>query len=209
MPSEAWVLSKIESYGKSELGNFSEHVWQNVLLRSSFNIIPLCRIDDGGAPRLRSEILDNILPDFDVISGRRNAYLDSKCKTNLVCYRIANNELRHGINLSHWQEYERIEGQHLKKCCIGVLQLYGLTKAHWTGRLLANSLFRLGQPIRGHSNQSHMIYWPVRKFRVIAEFISPQELWELSLGPKKCDAVIKEQLVEMIGDPVPIQGRLF
>lgn len=187
------------------LGEFGERLWKQVMLDCGFFYIQLSTLPalNGNGPRLQGS--DAILPDFE-INGQRRAYMDSKAKTAPVLYRNAN-ELRHGIDRKCLEAYEAISGINRQKCALGIVELFDEDETTWSGTLLIQTLGVLGSPIRGFSNQDHMVYWPRRSFVEIASY-REMDLWQIASGEAKASEETKVALRAFFARPdPPIQGR--
>lgn len=215
--NDRFLLNRFWNQTDNERGNFGQDVWRNVFELCGIDYIPLCNIQDGGSPKLRSDAIDTVLPDFDAGRGRHRFYADSKTKRNSVLFELAN-ELRHGIDLKAWHEYSHVSEWNAQKCCICVLQQFaevgrnGVTREskQWKGALLVNTLQNLGNPIRGFSNQDHMVYWPVKRFLIVAEHLPPQTLWLLGKGESiDVKGIDKSVLHSLIAKKEILQNRLF
>ena len=209
--NEREALDWFREAGESELGKFGESAWRNIFQFAGINFIPLCNIQDGGAPLMHGQV-KTILPDFDVSTNRFNAYVDSKCKRKSVMYWKAK-EVRHGIDRRNWQHYVSISEFNRKRCLLGIIELFDDSE-HWSGSVLAQSLSILGSPISGFSNQSHMVYWPRNKFRLLAERIPPIDF--ITARSKMSASVAMPtrlrfpvELLELLGAKERIQQSLF
>lgn len=186
-----WVYWRFKNLHEP-LGTFGESLWQSVFLASGMTYIPLkdLPIVNRKGPRMQGN--DTILPDFDV-TGRQRAYVDSKCKTKPVLYRVAN-ELRHGIDRKDYEAYDAIGGLNRQRVILAVVEVFEENGHEWSGSLLAQTFGRLGEPVRGFSNQDHMVYWPRRSFEVIASGLRPSQVWGIAHNgadvPREvCDAI--------------------
>jgi hypothetical protein len=200
-----WVYWRFRN-GHENLGAFGESVWANAITQSGLFYIQLSTLPalNRRGPRLQGN--DAILPDFHV-SGRRNAYIDSKCKTKPIRFRKAN-ELRHGIDKKDRENYEAISGINRQKCLIGVLELFCENETDWSGALLLQSLSKLGKPIAGFSNQAHMCYWPRAAFEQVGR-LHPQELWQLARGEFQLSDSTKAAIDGVLEHKPAIQGMIF
>lgn len=161
---------------EGELGRFGEELWKNVLMQSGIRLIPLCRIEDGGAPMLQGK-QKNILPDFTIYGPNVDdhvqwqACIDSKVKTGPVYYEIRKQD-RHGIDKWNWLHYKSFANLNRAPAGIAIVELFtncNITN-RWSGSLLLGSFRRLGEPYYGESNQSHMVYWRRNQFKKLGEF---------------------------------------
>jgi hypothetical protein len=202
-----WVLWRFRNE-HDNLGDFGELLWSRIISSSGLYYVQLSTLPalNGKGPRLQGN--DVILPDFEITGGtkRRRAYMDSKCKTRRVLFEKAN-ELRHGFNATAIESYEWLGALNMQKCCLGVIELLEEDGATWSGRVLIQTLARLGPSIRGFSNQSHMVYWPCWKFVELAT-LTPASIWSVAQGDEPFHE--QQRLREFFGeqDP-PVQGRLF
>lgn len=190
-----------------DLGKFGESLWSRLVLSCGMFYVPLKDLPaiNGKGPRLQGS--DTILPDFD-ISGKRRAYLDSKCKSHPVLFAKAG-ELRHGIDGKDVESYSAISGVNRQKCLIGVIELFRVDEHEWSGSLLMESLGKLGDPIRGFSTQRHMVYWPRSRFIEVHQ-LPPDEMLRIASGGEVWDAELRRAVAEMFCKPEPpIQARFF
>lgn len=192
-----------------EMGRFGECVWKNFISSCGFSYVPLCDIDTGVSfrgPRLIG--CDAVLPDFDITTGRRRAYMDSKCKKQYVVYRNANNEKRHGIDAKYADAYRSVQEINRQKALLGIVELFeDGNNPRFSGTLLANTLNGLGNPIPGYSNQNHMVYWPHDRFIVIA-ILPIDVLVRLSLEPVEIP-LARDAMKLLIESPEEIQTVLW
>jgi hypothetical protein len=159
------------------LGRFGEAFWSKVFIASKIQYIPLCKIENGGAPMMEGEER-MILPDFDLVGI---AYVDSKVKSQSVIWRKTGQE-RHGIDKPNWEHYKRVAAAGRKNAGIALIELYRDTvPREWSGSLLVETLAALGEPIQGMSHQSHMLYWPRKRF-VDLDSLSASELLAIANG---------------------------
>jgi len=87
--TESELLSGFRHMGEREKGRFGEAVFKQVFVSSGLRFIPLCDIQNGGAPMM--EGADKvILPDFELIGNGFSAYVDAKCKGQSVLFRNRN-----------------------------------------------------------------------------------------------------------------------
>ena len=192
--------------GHESLGPFGEYVWSNVIAACGFfyvqwSSLPALR---NKGPRLQGA--DYILPDFDISTGRRRVHMDSKCKTQVVRYRNAN-ELRHGFNQVDLNDYQAVAAINRARCVIGVIELFAEDGTTWSGCLLAQTLAKLGPFIPGFSDQEHMGYWPRNSFSVI-KAMEPLELWEAANGGDV--DVDRKRIASVLDSPSDvIQTRMF
>lgn len=192
------------------LGEFGESLWQSVFVESGMFYVPLKDLPlvNRKGPRMQGN--DTILPDFDVTTGRRRAYVDSKCKSRPVAFRNAGNELRHGIDRKCHEAYDAIGGLNRQTVILAVCELFDEDEIGWSGTLLAQTFGQLGEPVSGFSNQDHMVYWPRRKFEVIASALSPSRLWGMAKSGDDCGSEIKARISAVFDKREPaIQGRMF
>jgi len=191
--------------GSAELGRFGEALWSAVFSASGVRYVPLCRIENGGAPMLEGNGRI-VLPDFDAYGKGWTAFIDSKAKTNVVRFNLAK-ELRHGIDRRNWEEYLRCGVVARKKTGIAIVEVFGETKSEWSGALLIESLRNLNPPIAGFSNQEHMVYWPRKRF-VELDTLNPLELFEVAKNVRPAPSY-REELRQIFNFDAEFQGDLF
>lgn len=165
------------------LGKFGEAIWANVLAASGYHYVPLAELSMGGAPMMQSNTNKIVLPDFDAMKDGKSAYLEAKAKSTSVFYRISRQE-RHGIDLRNFKQYQKAAAVAGKRCAIAIVECMREEEAYrprWSGSLLIESLIELGEPVRGESNQDHMIYWRRKQFRDVNSFTAV-ELFALANG---------------------------
>lgn len=161
--TEEEARQRILRFPPEKLGKLGERIWAAIIAASGLRYIPLAEIENGGAPMLEGQT-KTILPDFDVYGMRRAVFVEAKAKTRAVVFRLAG-EHRHGIDRRNYEDYMRIRWEARKRCGLGVLEILDGDSDRWSGSLLIESLQELGQPIDGFSTQSHMVYWPRKRFR--------------------------------------------
>jgi hypothetical protein len=196
--------------GHEPLGPFGERLWSKVWSDCGFFYIPLATLPalNGKGPRLQGN--DTILPDFEVTNNGRRAYMDSKAKTGPVLFRKAN-EWRHGIDRKNFEHYETMSGINRQKCLLGIVELFSdeSNPWNWSGRLLMQSLGRLGSPCKGFSTQTHMVYWPRASFSEIGQ-LAPLEIWNAARGQHDVSDKIRHAVNAFYGiSEKPIQGVMF
>ncbi len=197
---------------ETRLGNFGEKVWARILAASNLGYIPLHAIETGRAPMIEGPD-PVVLPDFQIITPVMDVYLESKAKTTSVLYRIRRQE-RHGIDRKNWTAYIKAAAMSDKPCAIGVIELFRERKAHqqtWSGSILIETLHNLGRPIPGEPeyNQSHMVYWPRKRFHDLDSW-DALELLAISKGnllaqyPVQLEVIFKSfacKQLEMFDNP--------
>jgi hypothetical protein len=158
-------MDELRAAKPNQLGRLGESVWAQILAASGVHYIPLAQIDNGGAPMAIGDKSSVVLPDFDCAStdGNWRAFVEIKCKEQPVLFRMRN-QLRHGIDKSKWNAYRSASDLWQKECAVALLELFGVEKREWSGRLLVERLNNLGTPFDGFSNQEHMVYWPRKAF---------------------------------------------
>lgn len=210
MSREELLRHKLKTCSENSFGENVEKIWANVFRRNGIGYIPLSKIDVGKAPVLEDEG-KLILPDFEVSTSHRRirAYVESKGKRGPVLFQKAG-QWRHGIDGYHWENYLAIAARNVQKACLAVLELF--TDAHaksvWSGSLLIQTLQTLGEPIRGFSNQRHMVYFPRSSFVEICRIPTALELATL-IGSWKSAPECKDALMDVLGRDEPIQGQFF
>lgn len=210
--TDSWVLWRFRNRHE-DLGKFGERLWSRIMCDCGLMYVPLKDLPaiNGKGPRMRGAGSDVILPDFDVTSGRRRAYMDSKCKTGPVLYEKAN-EWRQGIDRKDLVDYESMSAINRQKCFIALVEIFTDEKnpGEWSGTLLMQTLGELGSPIRGVSTQSHMVYWPRRKFVQVGT-MEPKQIWDVSNGLEQTPESIRHEVGRLFArkESTAIQGRLF
>lgn len=196
--TESELLSGFRHMGEREKGRFGEAVFKQVFVSSGLRFIPLCDIQNGGAPMM--EGADKvILPDFELIGNGFSAYVDAKCKGQSVLFRNRN-QVRHGIDRRNYQHYCAAGHTTRRECGLGIVELFDETGECWSGSLLAESFRNLGAPIPGMSDQDHMVYWPRKMFADLNSF-SPSELMDIAKARLKCDCSF--ELRRIFGPEIP------
>lgn len=185
-----WFLTKSEKW----LGTFGETFWARLFYASGIHYIPLCKIEDGGAPMMRARHENIVLPDFDAITEGWTAYVECKAKTRSIIYRKTQSE-RHGIDRHSWQAYGKAAAMGKKHCAIALLELYrDGDSPRWSGAALIETLQRLGPPYEGTSTQSNMVYWARSRFVELDSF-SAETL--LAIGQDKHWPNYKEEFTNV------------
>ena len=165
------------------LGKFAEQLWQAIFRASRVRYIPLCNIDIGRAPVLDGDTA-TVLPDFKCLSPEHKwtACIDSKCKKSAVLWRKMN-QLRHGINLRSWRQYQEYAEITSEPCGLAVMECF-VDERHskWSGSLLVQSLRALGEPVYGFNEPTQKVYWPRGKFRRLGDHYSPEQLYRIAKG---------------------------
>jgi len=185
------------------LGDIGEWFWQAVFRNSTVGYIPLAKIANGGAPRVELTNGGVVVPDFDCSADRWCAFVDSKCKKNVVLWRRSR-QLRHGIDKSHWEQYLECSRRYRKRCAIGVFECFD-DNDKWSGEYMIETFDELSAPYFGESNQAHMVYWAKKAFRNLG-MITASELSDIIHGRKKAPPCSYE--LEMVFAR-PKQGDLF
>lgn len=165
------------------LGGFGEELWKRVLASSGWTYIPLCQIENGGAPLARGEETAFVLPDFDAAKDGFSVYVDAKVKSQSIIYRKKNQE-RHGINEACWNAYRLAGITSSKDCALAILELHSersLGRVEWSGSLLFETLKNLGSPRCEHPEKPPKVYWPRKAFRDLDSFTA-LELFQLVTG---------------------------
>lgn len=196
--------------GHEKLGEFGERLWSRVFSQCGFLHVSLATLPplNGKGPRLQGS--DDVLPDFEVTAGmeRQRVYVDSKCKTRPVLFKLAN-ELRHGIDRRDYEHYDAVAGMHKQKCILGIIELFHENGRDWSGTLLINSLGRLLSPINGFSDQDHMVYWPRHRFFEVGAY-RPLQLFALAHGNQPVEPLTKERVTQaFVLRKEDIQSRLW
>lgn len=173
------AMHKFRTVDEHWLGGFGEKLWANVFRQSGFSFIPLHKIERPGAPMIEGREAI-VLPDFELLGRNWTAYIDSKAKRRSVVFRLAN-ETRHGIDADKWEHYQRTGALSRRNVGLAVVELFSETLDRWSGSLLVEAFVNLGKPIRGFSDQAHMVYWPRKRFCDI-DSLSPLELVGLYNG---------------------------
>lgn len=209
--SHEWVKYRFHN-GHEPLGEFGERLWSQIILDCGMQYIKFADLPivNGKGPRVQGG--ESTLPDFDVSGGgkRRRAYLDSKCKNGPIEYRNAK-EWRHGIDKKSWQSYQTVSEFNQQRCFLAIVEIFDDADKpyEWSGTLMMQSLGVLGKPIIGHSNQSHMVYWPWKKFEVVGRY-PPGDLWAIANGTAKISEETKSAIEKLFSrSELPIQGRAF
>ena len=193
-----------------DLGMFGERLWSNIFRGCGLFYIPLKDLPpiNGKGPRLQGS--DAILPDFQV-TGQRQAFVDSKCKSGPVLFKKAN-EWRHGIDRKDYESYSAVSEIQRTKCALAICEVYDSDdreRRNWRGALLLQTLGNLGPPIRGFSNQDHMIYWPRDRFAELVPGMSPERMWRIAEGQMQPDAELRAGLLKVLSSKETIQGRIW
>lgn len=178
-----------------EWGAWGEKFWERVFLDSGLNYVPLCRIDDGGAPRQKggSEI---ILPDYEVASSRFTVYVDSKAKRHPVFYQHGK-EWRHGIEKRHYENYLVFSSWRRRSCCIAVFECFAdECNEQWSGTLLLQTLAKLGTPFNGISTMAGTLFFPRNRFVTVGE-VSPAQIIDIWKG-HEARPIFKEKIWQVL-----------
>lgn len=206
---EAGARRRFQLMPERTLGRFGEDLWARIFQESKVPYIPLCRIETGRAPMLEGNA-PSVLPDFDLIGDGWQAYVDSKAKTHLVVFHLANEE-RHGIERRHMEDYIRTGALGRKDCGLAILELFGEkcedeTCEEWSGSLLIESFANLGTPINGIKGSSleDRVFWPRKRF-VDLDSWSALELVAIKQGRLHVD--YSHELAEVFA-PKPIVKKV-
>lgn len=203
--SHEWVYWRFKNKHE-DLGAFGESLWKNAATSAGLFYVELAALPivNRRGPRLQNS--EYTLPDFE-LTGQRRAYLDSKCKTEPVLFRLAS-ELRHGIDRKAFDSYEAISGINRQKCFIGIVELFRDERdPGWSGALLMQSLASLGKPISGMSNQRHMVYWPRAKFEEVGK-LRPLDLWNVAKGESEPPPEVSQAVKSLVDSKSPpMQSR--
>jgi hypothetical protein len=157
-----------------QLGLLGEAISANVFKSCGAYVIPLKDITNGSAPMMATHGQRIVLPDFDVALEGETFYVDSKCKTSPVLYRLKR-QFRHGIDLKNYVAYRQAGDTYRKRVGLLLLELYtDESHTEWSGSLLAGRLDKLGEPIAGASSQRHMVYWPRSAFHQLGSLTRDQ-----------------------------------
>ena len=188
-PQEAKAREWFLSLSDDQLGKFGETFLGKILASAGLHYISLCRIEEfGRGPRTNGKGKPMVLPDIETINPELSVFIDSKVKTTSVIFRKANNQERHGIDRTAYDEYKKVSDLAGKKCGISVVELQRELDngdRQWSGTLLIESLAELGPyiPAMQETNQRHMIYWPRKSFRDLESF-SAMSLYEIAHDKK-------------------------
>lgn len=206
--TDSWVYWRFKN-GHENIGAFGEQLWSRIINGCGFFYIKLADMPavNRKGPRLTGS--DAILPDFQV-SGRRQCFIDSKCKTGPVLFGKAN-ELRHGIDLKCWESYQAISGITRQRCALAICELFDRDQnGEWSGTLMLQTLGALGRPSFGFSTQSHIVYWPRSRFHIIAQS-QPLGLWAMAHGRVEVDAETRREVESVLANKAEpaLQSRMF
>lgn len=208
------IRAHVEHGDSAALQRIGESIWSNIFLGANVDYIPLCELPatNGKGPRMRG--CDTVLPDFDATGMRRRFYLDAKCKGHYAVYSNAGNQKRHGIDAKYWEAYTAIAAKNRQRALLGIVELFAEHGAYrWSGSILVQSLYALGEPYRQHGVQTSqfkdMVFWPVERFHCLAVGISPSELRRMSREPVTWNTSIADGLAKVIAVPERIQTQLF
>lgn len=161
--TEREAKERFRTMSHAQLGKFGEAFWKKAFVSSEMRYIPLCNIEDGGAP-LAKGANGFILPDFEIQGRGGTAYVDSKVKSHPVLFRKTN-QLRHGIDRKNWEAYKKAGIAGNKSCGLAIVELFrDEENKDWSGQLLVESFSGLGFPTVGTSTQAHMVYWSWKQF---------------------------------------------
>lgn len=210
------VVRWLRSCNPEELGAFAEDLWANIFRGGGLSYIPLCRIDDRGAPRRRGD-QDAILPDYEVSGPGLRVYVDSKAKRQPVWYNNAR-EWRHGIEWRHWQHYQTVSECARQHCCLAIFECFHDNEhERWSGSLLVQTLHKLQHRLflqhqrndAGHNLPPKMVYWPRKHFLELGA-VSPAQADALRTGRGDASA-FRSALLELfeVVRAAPVQLRFF
>ena len=183
---------------KEEKGKFGERICKAILVASGVHYIPLCDLENGGAPMAVGGEGKVVLPDFDVIGGELSAYIDAKVKTQSIRYRKTG-QVRHGINLRNYESYRRMGVLSKKQCGLFIIELLD-DAMQWSGSILSESFAGLGEPSKGFNEPTPKVYWPRNRFNSLGSY-SASELVDISSG--RLTVTMESILKESFGPPVP------
>lgn len=206
-------MSRLEDWFRKakedEFGAFAERLWSGVFTGSDFQYISLFESSRRGAPMSGGKE-KMILPDFQVNGGAHfQVYVDSKAKRHPVFYGHAS-ENRHGIDRRNYQHYSDFGSRLGKHAALAIFEAFTDKRdLVWSGDLLVQTLQVLGEPCRGFSTGSHMVYWPRTKFKSIGT-VTPEEASRLTSHYGEGER-FKEVLWRLFerGACAPVQGVLF
>jgi len=178
--NEQIARNKIRDSSENWLGDFGEAIWSHVFCDSGIPYIALAKIFDGGAPVIKRNQHNVILPDFEIMLDGQTAFVDSKAKRRSVIFRLKKQE-RHGIDRRNWEHYCNASELAGKACGIAIVECFREDVCHWSGSLLIETLRNLSTPEDGFSTERHMVYWPRKRF-VDLSYFSACELLDIANG---------------------------
>jgi hypothetical protein len=184
------TANELLSLSKWDKGRLGESICKTMLASSGVFYIPLCDIENGSAPMAVGGCSKIVLPDFEVTGHNWSAYLDAKVKTQSIRWRKTG-ELRHGINKSNYEQYEKMGVLGNKSCGLFIVELLDDDMA-WSGAILAESFRGLGKAEPGFNEPTSKVYWPRSRFLSLGCY-SPGELVDFARGAKaeSMDAILK------------------
>jgi len=181
---EGWIRG-LDTDGLWKLG---ENLWSKFFQMAQVIYEPLCDIARGGAPMtLGGKRI--ILPDFNIHDPQFSVYLDSKAKKSAVKFRIANNELRHGIDKKSYLAYVDISETTRKHCWLGIFEAFtDVDHQDWSGSVLLQSMSALGEPFDGVGTlKGKMVYWPRQRFVNVGS-VTPAQVVVLAMPDQLRDS---------------------
>ena len=181
-----------------QLGEFGESFWKSVFQSSGMRYVSLCNIAEGGAPLARGD--DKIvLPDFDTYGDDWTALIDSKVKSGPILWRKSG-ELRHGINKSSYQNYQRFGVLSVKRAGLAIVELFKDcdTKIRWSGSLLVESFINIEPPIDGFNEKPAKVYWPRKRLSDL-DTLTAEELF--LVVERKKEASYRAELCQIFSGP--------
>lgn len=198
-----------------DLGEFGERLWSNIFRGCGLRYIKFADLPavNGRGPHVQGGS-EETLPDFEVGSHVRRAYVDSKCKSGPVMFYKAN-EMRQGVDERCWRAYSAVSEFNRQKCILAIAEVFSLCDKQqtgdreWRGALLMQTLGRLGKPLEGFSTMSDMVLWPRDRFAEIVPGTSPQRFYGIATGQVEVDQELKERVLRVVNSPETIQGRFI
>lgn len=184
-----WTETHWVGLTDDERGIIGEQITSRILDACGIFYIPFCLIEDHGAPRWHSpDGEDVVLPDFCVVIGGKQVYLDTKTKTQSILFRKTG-EVRHGIDTRLWQQYHVASWLAGASCGLIIVELMDHER-NWSGAILVGSI-AIDEELRPGcgENTGSMVYWPRSHF-LEAYKLSPSELKDVADGQLKLPSVV-------------------
>ncbi len=176
-------LNELVAQGAKFKTIYADPPWEYSNKATRSNVDKEYKSTMSGAPRMVTDGYGVILPDFDCAGLDWVGYIDSKCKTQNILYRIKK-QVRHGIDFKNFGAYLECAKRYRKQCALAVLELFDDPQLHcgkwvWSGEYMLETLDELGPGEQSESSNDNAlkVYWRKKDFKNIGT-VSPSELYQ-------------------------------
>lgn len=104
------------------LGRGGEMAVKKWLMGFGLSVVPTGMIENGGAPVLEGWARNCVLPDLQVFGDTLRGWVEVKTKSRATRYRKTG-EWEHGLKLSNWDDYLRVEARTGLSAFLAILEL--------------------------------------------------------------------------------------